>query len=1497
MNKSVPWSIKGVGFDAREAAKDAAQRAGMTLGEWLHSVIAERASESGMDFDEIDEEDQLEAVTARLARLSGYAADSRPVRRPARAVASTRKAVRPDRFEPHDLADEDDLPSRRRADTRQSQSRVHSGRETRPRAPLPAARSEHLLDEAVEIFERQHRHQAERTEEALSKVARRLAEIETHIANRDEPEQLRPLRAAMASLEDRVEQIARAKAPSAKNSQALQEIEAQLARLADRIPQEARAREADPSSGAARNAESDEHLRRIESKLNMLISSLDGPSEVVFPAGRSANPTSPGESGPTSRAVSEILARQKSLDRSGSLHAALGNAFPQPRDALTMPAYATAPMTAAGNDQMHTALQQGMTSLSQQLQTLRQESAQRDERRKAEAARVAHPDLDFLRHQLSEISHAITLLAERGAPRGLEDAVHELIGRIDQSRRNGVQDSALAPIEGVLNDIRRSLTVSSPQAIADAMREELRYLHQKIDAMSAGGFDRAAFDTLKRQTDEIARMLSDVLTRPLSTEGLERQIALLSDRIDQLAARPDTVSSYLVETLDSIRESIDRVDSNPALRDVERRVADLSARSGQLPASLVEMLEEMRYSIDRVAANPALRAVQVQITELAARTGDLPHQLVETLSDLRQSIEKVAANPGLRAIEEKVAHLASRSGELPDHLIETLSQIRHSIDRMASNAGLRGVDGAATTGAGAYSALPDHLADTLGEMRQSIERISHQPGLRAIEAQVSQLAHKIDAAIERPRNAPDDGSGQTKIYSRIAALHDDLISRLDRTGADPALPAVGEQIAELSQRIDSVHRAVVRQREADNTVPPPRDERLEEMVTQLAERIERVSNGGHDTRALQALENQVMRLAERLERTGESSEAISALERTMAELFGQMEETRNAAIDAAESAARNALRDVGGFSGTAGDGAPDVIAREISDLRSMQDHSDRRTHSTLTAVHETLEKVVDRLALLEDDIGDLRTHDKHDKKVDTPLAAGPMPTFEAARPVRAPAPEPASRAPSLDRALDALRDDAPDGDVLIEPGSGFSPVGRRAPVQPDAEDEETIAGHETAMQMGSEPRVAQASFIAAARRAAQAAAPKKAQAADTLMGRATSSVEAALNDARSRARAAATASAETPAATEGHKASGGLSLLRGKARPILISLAGLVLLIGALQVARSLVGNSGSEQPGVEAAPKLTQDVTRAPDKVMATRAPEAALDAKTASATQPANTAAAPAEKRAETMLSPLPLAAQQQAALVTDAVPVGSIPIAPEKVPSVAELANGGNPAAQYELASRYFEGREAARDVSLAAQWFRKAADKDNAPAQYRLGALYEKGVGVPKSAKDASIWYRRAAEAGNVRAMHNLAVLIADGIDGKPDYKMAAAWFQNAAEHGVRDSQYNLAILYARGLGVEQDLTKCYKWLSLAAAQGDTDALKKRDEVASRLQPRQLAEAKVATDTFEMQTPAASANDVSFDAAATAKSADKPPAGVAPGAARPGSGKTTARVSSL
>lgn len=169
-------------------------------------------------------------------------------------------------------------------------------------------------------------------------------------------------------------------------------------------------------------------------------------------------------------------------------------------------------------------------------------------------------------------------------------------------------------------------------------------------------------------------------------------------------------------------------------------------------------------------------------------------------------------------------------------------------------------------------------------------------------------------------------------------------------------------------------------------------------------------------------------------------------------------------------------------------------------------------------------------------------------------------------------------------------------------------------------------------------------------------------------------------------------------------------------------------------------------------------------------------------------------------------------------------------------------GEAVAQYDIASRFAHGIGVSRDESEAATWFQRAASSGHALAQYHIGTLYERGRGVQKDIGRARIWYGRAADQGNVKAMHNLAVIHASNHGGTPDYVTAAQWFKSAASYGLKDSQFNLAILHENGLGVERSAIEAYKWFALAAVSGDQQAAKRRDHIKARLTPQSVSTAE-------------------------------------------------------
>jgi hypothetical protein len=108
------------------------------------------------------------------------------------------------------------------------------------------------------------------------------------------------------------------------------------------------------------------------------------------------------------------------------------------------------------------------------------------------------------------------------------------------------------------------------------------------------------------------------------------------------------------------------------------------------------------------------------------------------------------------------------------------------------------------------------------------------------------------------------------------------------------------------------------------------------------------------------------------------------------------------------------------------------------------------------------------------------------------------------------------------------------------------------------------------------------------------------------------------------------------------------------------------------------------------------------------------------------------------------------------------------------------------------------------------------------------------------------FQSLAAQGNAEAQNYLGQLYAHGQGVPQDYAQAREWYEKAAAQGHALAQNNLAELYYAGLGVPQDDVRAYMWVSLAAVhmKGDEQkqATENRDDVARRMTPAQIAEAK-------------------------------------------------------
>ncbi|WP_051013345.1 SEL1-like repeat protein [Methylocystis sp. SC2] len=1026
------------------------------------------------------------------------------------------------------------------------------------------------------------------------------------------------------------------------------------------------------------------------------------------------------------------------------------------------------------------ALQRSIDSVSQGLDSFREDAAERGDQQL-----VMMRQIENVRRELQDVAQAIGELAPRASVAAIETAMGDLRQGIESQRGRGVPDETLAPAERMIGELRAVIEDLDPTPIVRNLRADVETIGIRLEKLQNGDIANAsAVRDLARETHEIKEQLAALMARPLPLERIETRIIDVTQRVDALALSRGASGADLGEVVKAIRSIV-------------------AAETGKGLETFNTRLERLARKLDVVAEHSA-----------AARFDEIGERIDELGKTLTQRIDRGAAN--MAPLEALITTLAKKIDAAldNDNHASAFEEIGRRFDRFESHV----VDGAPAESLARIEAMLAErnaerqfadLAQRIDALRQMIAaRLENPSGagdsehFAALENLVRGLDRKMDAAF-----AADARDLDLQAVERQLAQLSFKIDRLD----DPfSAPRFGEQNARLDdivERLDRMHAAFA-QRAEDGARVEKREDELAALVGSFADRIQQTAESASDGGALKSLETQIGALAQRLERLDAGSGALIGFESKINDLFARLEDTRSATTQAAEAAVRRAatevLRDAAGVQPAA---VRVAVQRELNDLLRMQDASGQRTNETLTAVHQTLERVVKRLGAFDDELTESRSS--------TDAEVGREPCGDDARErVGAPA---AANAPEAES--EAL---AP-----IDPMEFLLPVGdgvgeRREPFIAPSGPEADRAAHRSSIQ---------SDFIAAARRAAQ-----------------TPAADAPSDEAARQAEQAQ----EKPQGAAVVKLS---ALIQDRRRPLLLGLAAVMLLIGAYQIARM------EGQGGLTFGPSPRQQEAKAPAKaVRPALSPEKRLASNGASSPAVAQrpTKDLPPDTGPAASVS-RPVAAQRN----IDPTPTGTIEAPPlssgDALATIERLAVEGDPAAQYEMGARLVEGRGAARDAKAAAHWFEKAAEMGLALAQYRLGAMYERGVGVARDYARARQWYERAAESGNARAMHNVAVLLAEGGDGKPDYAAAAEWFRRAAEYGIRDSQFNLAILYARGLGISRDLQQSYAWFSAAADQGDEDAAKKRDEIGARLDSRELAAARALAAAFRAKTPTSEAND--------------------------------------
>ncbi|MEO1200527.1 MAG: peptidoglycan-binding protein [Pseudomonadota bacterium] len=1125
-------------------------------------------------------------------------------------------------------------------------------------------------------------------------------------------------------------------------------------------------------------------------------------------------------------------------------------------------------------------LERGFAKLEERLDSLTPKSAP--------TPSVSEDTMDSLRASIDRMTERQGTLTEEfetlsaaqssDMDRRFRHFTDRLENQIDEGRfgQGGPSDDKLADLSTNVRAIADKLD-HSPILESAGLRDEISAIQARLDGVpheTASEFethlDRLAqelkgargetLDEIRGQITQIGALVDGALRAEIT--GLREDMARLGEKID---TSENPATARFARDLCSLADRVETIDNNHGGGIVSLR-KDILALSERVDRAL---------SIDHA---PKFDAIERQLGDIAARI------------EARPAPEP---SPKLDAIEQRIGDIVSHIEARPtldptprlDDIAQRIGDIATRIDTV-------------------HGTAPDprlaSIEAQLGSLHETIASVGVAPGaLDALSQQVVAISADIDSLRQAdPVQAQID---LAPIEARLADLAQRLETGAAVSGDTSALTALHRQLAAITARLEDAPKSAAIDSETIKA--------LETQIGKLADQIEQTGNIG--ARDLGQLETQVAGLAEKIGAAGNQIGRLGSLEGGVTALAGRIDEMRQdvmaTAAKAAEQAVQKALQNAEGSTGASHELAG-ALKADLAFLKTAGEASSHRTETALEGVRSTLSKIVSRLADLEDEvdtIGDQSTKALPKAPVKAPPRAMAAETKLQKQPAAGPLPS-SMLVPDMvaDRAPEPTSDSA--GDTANKPrrkwGLGRSKKTEDSPplAPPPAGGDDFKSSIELleAADRGDTAFIDDDATIPPPVEGVAADTPLRPGSRQPYGGKFADEPKptkprAAVSDAqadgdpkdflaaaREAARQArADSVTEDPGLDVEPQKSGLFKTLGKYRRTLLIGTAVVLFIIGSIRLAGMILGPDGADTAMAPLPPVAEETVAGDVDPVSeigADETPEAvtgdtevsgpALDARPDTETaprqivtppQPAEPAAAATDTVSETgdtlitnsipEVSPAEALPDITSEMIGASLDLATLPaeIGPD---ALREAAEAGDVEAQFEVATRFMDGRGVTQDFAKAVAWYQAAAAQEFPPAQHRLASMYERGRGIERDPGMALLWYTRAADAGNRNAMHNLAVMNAQGALGEPDYPSALHWFVEAADRGLRDSQFNVAILYARGLGIERDLVEAYKWLAIAAATGDTEAASKRDEIAAELDSETLSQARAAVDAW-------------------------------------------------
>lgn len=557
MKPGIPWSVKGIEPEVREVAKHAARRSGMTLGEWLNTVILDQAetpeqapapaakdpmtpaqiaaphrSETTIRLEDIAQ--QLSRLAQREQEAAAIRAYEPPPARQADEEAINRILARIESNERQQVeafsAVNDRLSNLGRQLAATPAAPAFEKPEDVPGFQALEAAVRNIVDH-IEISERRTRDSLKSMQDRMGDMASRAA-----MANSDELVRAAP---AFASLEARLNDLA---GRVLRNEQAAErdDLRGELANLGHRIDGVQRhAEQMAATAHANATHAAQRELRDIETRIQTLLHETQATMEGHAAGVADLQRVKSEVEGLTQRIeqVREAAASEHDMNALRVAVEQLSSRLAQGADLRPL-----ADMDRRLADLTHRLEQtQHSARHNPQLGELENRIAELDHRL-AEVLRVQHDGkaVAALEQQLGDVGDRIARTEQQlGHLDTIERAITQLFDGLEQHRTHtsrALEETA-----------RRATNLAAPPPLGDTA--EIRALQQGLQAVrdSAEQSDRRSQETLEAVHETLEQIVSKLAE--LETSAAGHQVAA---RLAQQAAAPAAAAAWAAEPLPAV---------------------------------------------------------------------------------------------------------------------------------------------------------------------------------------------------------------------------------------------------------------------------------------------------------------------------------------------------------------------------------------------------------------------------------------------------------------------------------------------------------------------------------------------------------------------------------------------------------------------------------------------------------------------------------------------------------------------------------------------------------------------------------------------------------------------------------------------------------------------------------------------------------------------------------------------------------------------------------